>query len=918
MQKLSQNLEQLLAHAKGTRKQGTIMTALTNTEMEEEQLWMSIGRDLEVAGISREMVSANRDVIRDKIQDLFRSASIDGDTSEVGSIWESASMVRAERRVSYSPATSGATTAYDASPREQHTLDRDYGGLQTYSEPQRSKVDLDRSKQPRQLPWEKLEHERRPFTNDDAAYRPFVIEIRMVTPELTDSTHFQNGFSFKKNHILEDSWVFVRLSQHTRQGLHSLSTPNPYNPVQDYGHHSAAKWSEFALSQALRDWKHLLHQPDQPVYVCMSNCHETALETLAKQSSIYPRVLSFEVDTNTISHWKLERKGLRRPVLGYYKKPMDKLPNTGIVQFAKRLFLQNQAKALGLEGARGRGQMLLMLFTQKSIDLHTSLAHTWIREQELSGKLSDPDLSQQDELHRPDRPVHQFSDPGPAKIQPDYRQQLHHLPDIQIPVNKAPPTIQSAPVGSYLAKASAVCGFEASSSHDLSFVTDDEILITEYLGPEIWHGLNQRTQLSGSFPNTLVKVFSYRVMPGRKQIPHEIGSSAMSFGSPPVNNTFLSPHQMSPGLSIPSRTERSASAGALPKPTREKIYELDSTELRFPVTELPGNSRLSTMPESGIAHISQQLNRAKTSVSDRGPGRAAATQSGAEANVDDSYLAPLGPSTIGRSKSERVWTSNTKPSTVSHAPPTSHIMPPYRPIVSPAPSHVVSPYMSPVPAPIPTSRVSTPLNLAASANNSEENLKFERLAERFAARQRDNSDVPSLKDVTPPASPQVNPQVMALVSALAAARASQPPQSSTDESGSSSTTLAPSHSTSGSGWDSTSTLDGLDPQLVAQIAALLQKHQHSAGNKVPDSERASALIERASNPSVTSTEADDEAEILLAEELIIHEEAPRPPIMLAEMSFESNSLLKDGSSLIPKELEQQIFNLSVKAGENRD
>jgi SH3 domain len=530
--KLLLNLQRLVIQAIATRKQGTIVSALTNADMGEDHLWASIGRDLQVAGISREMVTANRDVIRQQIECLFGSGLIASDNifEDAESSWEGGSISRAASTVTFGRAASTSPTMHQKFVQNnafyQQDQNNSYLGesrrLPTaLSQPSRLRsrqTGRQRNELP-QCPWPKLSGDQSPLTNDDATYRPYVVEIKLVTPPSKSTTHEIDGFSFKRNHVSEHSWVFLRLSQHTRDGIRSLSTPDPYNPIQDHGRQFSQKWTEFAFSQAFRDWRHMLLRPDQPVYICLPSSQENVLDALAKDPSLaFPIAFSFDLDTDAIVFWKLARRWPGSSALQYRAKSMDEVPRRGLLQYIKRISLRKQAKTLNLDGVQGQGQMLMMLFTQKAIDQSRAWANTWIMEQEFSGgdfrASSGPYSSYSDTLKSSSTFVGSNNSDAPTG---------------SVSYGSLPSTNLQTESLSYLAKASAVCAFEASLPHELNFTSGDEIWITHYAESDVWEGINQRTQQKGLFPNTLVKVFLVKRMPSREKMPFEIGTSAHSF-----------------------------------------------------------------------------------------------------------------------------------------------------------------------------------------------------------------------------------------------------------------------------------------------------------------------------------------------------------------------------------------------------
>ncbi len=662
--KLLLNLQRLVIQAIAVRKQGTIVSALTNADMDEDHLWASIGRDLQVAGISREMVTANRDVIRQQIEYLFGSGLIatDNISEAAESSWEGCSVSRTASAATFGRAASTSTSVYrqafqynafDLQDQNGFHLEKSRGLPTSQTQPSRlgaRQTGNQRNELP-QCPWPKLASDQLPLTNDDATYRPYVVEIKLVVPPSKSTIHERDGFAFKRNYVSEHSWVFLRLSQHTRDGIRSLSTPDPYNPVQDHGRQFSQKWTEFAFSQAFRDWRHMLLKPDQPVYVCLPSSQENVLDLLARERSLtFPIAFSFDLDTDAIVFWKLARRWSGSAALQYRAKSMDEVPRKGLLQYIKRISLRKQARTLNLEGAQGKGQMLLMLFTQKAIDQSRAWANTWIMEQEFSdrgfGASSEPYSNYSDSLKSSSTLIGSNTSVA-RKGKVPYGSLLS--------IN---PLSHSLP---YLAKASAVCSFEASLPNEMSFTSGDEIWITQYVESELWEGINQRTQQKGLFPNTLVKIFLVKKMPSREKMPLEIDSSPHSFGGSPIENTFLSPDSIDGrAASVPNRAHRSASTSDIPSvasvPSPSTLYELDSTPIN------PA-SKPSAMDFDYAPSLNQQelVTRITSSASDKGPGRAASQsysqpqQNWGPTPLDMANQSQLGGPYINRPQSQRIW-----------------------------------------------------------------------------------------------------------------------------------------------------------------------------------------------------------------------------------------------------------------------
>ncbi len=656
--KLLLNLQGLVTQAIAARKQGTIVSALTNVEMGEDHLWASIGRDLQVAGISREMVTANRDVIRQQIEYLFGSGLIVSDNiSEAAeSSWEGCSISRTASAASTSASVyrqSFQHNAFDLQHQNGFYLEKS-GRLPT-SQPQPSRLGArqtgrQRNELPR-CPWPKLSRDQLPLINDDATYRPYVVEIKLVVPPSKSTVHERDGFSFKRNYVSEHSWVFLRLSQHTRDGIRSLSTPDPYNPVQDHGRQFSQKWTEFAFSQAFRDWGYMLLKADQPVYVCLPSSQENVLDLLARDHSLaFPVAFSFDLDTDAIVFWKLARRWPGSAALQYRVKSMDEVPRKGLLQYIKRISLRKQARTLNLEGAQGQGQMLLMLFTQKAMNQSRPWANTWTMEQEFSDRGFRASLGPHSNYSDSLKSSSTFlgSDTSDAR-----KGDVHYasLPSITVHSHSLP----------YLAKASAVCSFEASLPTEMSFTSGDEIWITEYVESELWEGTNQRTQQKGLFPNTLVKIFLVKKMPSREKMPLEIDSSPHSFGGSPIENTFLSPVSIGGRTaSLPNRAHRSASTSTIPPVVNVSSpsthYELDSTPINPASKPSPTASEHAPFPSQR-----RRVTRITSSASDKGPGRAASQsysqlqQNWAPTPLNTANQSQRAGPDIHRSQSERLW-----------------------------------------------------------------------------------------------------------------------------------------------------------------------------------------------------------------------------------------------------------------------
>ncbi|ERF76880.1 hypothetical protein EPUS_02591 [Endocarpon pusillum Z07020] len=349
---------------------------------------------------------------------------------------------------------------------------------------------------------------------------------------------------------------------------------------------------------------------------------------------------------------------------------MDEVPRKGLLQYIKRISLRKQARTLNLEGAQGQGQMLLMLFTQRAIDQSRAWANTWIMEQEFSNKgfgaSSGPYSNYPDSLNSSSTFI--------GSNTSDARQG-------NVPYGSLPSTNLQSHSLPYLAKASAVCSFEASLPNEMSFTSGDEIWITQYVESELWEGINQRTQQKGLFPNTLVKIFLVKKMPSREKMPLEIDSSPHSFGGSPIENKFLSPTSIGGrAASLSNRAHRSVSTSDIPSVAN--VQELDSTPIN------PASKPSPMAPEHDL-FLNQrgQVARITSSASDKGPGRAASQsysqlqQNWAQTPLDMANQSPRAGSDIKRSQSQRLWA------------PT-----PLSPAITPAGfrEYTVSPFVTPI------------------------------------------------------------------------------------------------------------------------------------------------------------------------------------------------------------------------------